>query len=100
MGKVPVEEMAPKIGLKSKDVGPKVKFWAGLRGEGWPATLGLRVKIAMRLFDALALKFVSARSCRASTGRFWVTTWPKLDPNTPMSKPRPYPMRTTVLGSN
>src|SRR5437899_7998167 len=94
MGKVPAEEMATKIGSKLKAGGPKLEVGPG------PALAGLRVKIAVRLFDALALKFVSARSCRASTGRFWVTTWPKLDPNTPMSKPRPYPRRTTVLGSN
>src|SRR5450755_302198 len=83
MGKVPFEEMELRIGEKSNAGGPT-----------------LRLKTALRLFDAFGLKLLSWRFCRASTGRFWVTTWPKLEPNTPMSKPRPYPIRSTVFGSN
>src|SRR5882724_11452904 len=34
----------------------------------------------------------------ARTGKFCVTVCPNSDPKTPMSKLRPYPIRTTVLG--
>ena len=62
--------MLPSTGPKSNGGGP------------WES-----VKIALRLLEAAVLKLVSDRSCRARTGRFWVTTCPKLEPNTPMSKP-------------
>ena len=65
IGKVPADEMLPSTG-EVKGCGPCES-----------------VKIALRLFDAPVLKLVSDRSCRASTGRFWVTTWPKFEPNTP-----------------
>src|ERR1700682_2871245 len=35
--------------------------------------------------------------CATSTGRFCVAVCPKRVPNTPISKLRPYPIRTTVL---
>src|ERR1700740_490168 len=96
MGKVPFEEMAPKIGAKLKAGGPKVVVWLGFIPKGWPALFGFRVKMALRLLDAAGFLLALASSCFASTGRFWVTTWPKWEPNTPISNPRPYPRRTTV----
>src|SRR6266404_616177 len=51
---------------------------------------------ALRLKTGLP---VSAFICWApSTGKFCVIAWPKIEPNTPISKLRPYPRRTTVLG--
>ena len=43
------------------------------------------------------LLLTAATDWLANTGRFCVTACPKFDPNTPMSKLRPYPMRTTVF---
>src|ERR1700675_4665477 len=100
MGNVPLDEMEPRIGAKLKDGGPKVVVCTGLIAKGWPALLGLRVKMGLRLLDAAELKLESARSCFASTGRFCVTTWPKFEPKPPLSKPRAHPRGTRVLGSN
>src|SRR6266404_1378978 len=77
-GNVPAGEIAPRLLAKEKGSGP------------W-----LRVKTGKRLFVvpgpqvSCCEQFVSWSDCCASTGRFCVTTWPKLDPNTPMSNPRP-----------
>src|SRR5882762_9381319 len=94
LGDVPLDEIEPKIWEKLKAGAPKLE----VRAE--PSLAGLRVKIALRLLVASGLKLEPARSCFASTGRFCVTTWPKFEPNTPISNPRPYPRRTTVLESN
>src|ERR1700722_3616551 len=63
----------------------------GMDGKTKGAGPTARLKAAV--FGPLLVRFWLAR-----TGRFWVTTWPKMEPNTPISKLRPYPARMTVLG--
>src|ERR1700676_3251973 len=84
-GRVPVEEILTTAVDK------------GLASATGPCA---SVKTGLILFVAAELRVVSCTIWFARTGRFCVTTWPKLDPNTPMSKLRPYPRRTTVFGSN
>src|ERR1700733_9574068 len=63
----------------------------GMAGKTKAAGPTARLKAAV--LGPLLVRFWLAR-----TGRFWVTTWPKMEPKTPMSKLLPYPPRITVLG--
>src|SRR5712691_1991693 len=79
-GKVPAGEIALRMLAKEKASGPWLRVKTGYR---------LAVVVGPQVGCCAGSQFESWSDCCARTGRFCVTTWPKLDPNTPMSNPRP-----------
>src|SRR5579862_8404429 len=65
----------------------------GITGNWFGAGPVVKLKAGVLLSFVGPLMFWLAR-----TGRFCVTVCPNSEPKTPISKLRPYPTRTTVLG--
>src|ERR1700739_3269545 len=89
-GLVLTPTVAPGLGRSPLEGGAGKQLFAALHAGG-PCVRVNRVDVAV-------LSLVPCGAWSARTGRFWVTTWPKIEPKIPRSKLRPYPARITVLG--
>src|SRR5450755_3450079 len=87
-GRIPLAGIIGKAAVP--EAGPQIV-------GSYPPEAGRHVPTKLKAIVLLSL-VGDTRLWWARTGRFCVTVWPKFEPNTPMSKLRPYPMRTTVLG--